>query len=34
MLDLILQDKIKRVIISHKDRLSRVGFDLFKYFIR
>lgn len=31
MLDLILQGKVKRVIISHKDRLSRVGFDLFKY---
>lgn len=31
MLDLILQGKVKRVIISHKDRLSRVSFDLFKY---
>ena len=31
MLDLILQGKVKRVVISHKDRLSRVGFDLFKY---
>lgn len=31
MLDLILQGKVKRVIITHKDRLSRVGFDLFKH---
>lgn len=31
MLDLIIQGKIKRVVITHKDRLSRVGFDLFKH---
>lgn len=31
MLDLTLQDKVKRVIISHKDYLSCVGVDLFKY---
>jgi len=30
MLDEIIQGKIKKVIISYKDRLSRVGFDLFK----
>ena len=31
LLDLILQGKVKQVVITHKDRLSRVGFDLFKY---
>ena len=31
MLDLIIQGKIERVVITHKDRLSRVGFDLFKH---
>lgn len=31
MLPLILDGKVKRVVITHKDRLSRVGFDLFKY---
>lgn len=30
MLDLIIQGKVKRVVVTHKDRLSRVGFDLFK----
>lgn len=29
MLDLILERKVKKVVISYKDRLSRVGFDLF-----
>lgn len=31
LLDLIIQGKVKRVVITHKDRLSRVGFDLFKH---
>ena len=31
MLDLILEGKVERVVITHKDRLSRVGFDLFKF---
>ena len=31
LLDLVLQGKVKQVIITHKDRLSRVGFDLFKH---
>lgn len=31
MLDLIIQGKVERVVITHKDRLSRVGFDLFKH---
>lgn len=31
MLNDILDGKVKRVIISYKDRLSRVGFDLFYY---
>ena len=30
LLDLILDYKVDKVIIAHKDRLSRVGFDLFK----
>lgn len=30
MLDLILAGKVKRVIITHKDRLSRIGFELFE----
>lgn len=31
LLDLVIQGKVKRVVIAHKDRLSRVGFDLFKH---
>ena len=31
MLDDILSKKVKYVIITYKDRLSRVGFDLFKH---
>ena len=31
MLDLIINRQVKTVIISYKDRLSRVGFNLFKY---
>lgn len=31
LLDLVIQYKIDKVIITHKDRLSRVGFDLFKH---
>lgn len=31
MLDLILEHKVERVVIAYKDRLSRVGFELFKY---
>lgn len=31
MLDDILDRKVKKVIITYKDRLSRVGFDLFKH---
>lgn len=31
MLDLIIQGKVKRVVVTHKYRLSRVGFDLFKH---
>lgn len=34
MLDDILTGKVKRVIITYKDRLSRVGFDLFSYLFR
>ena len=31
LLDLVIAGKVDKVIITHKDRLSRVGFDLFKY---
>lgn len=31
MLDLILDGKVERAIITHQDRLSRVGFELFEY---
>lgn len=34
MLDLILAGKVKRVIVAHQDRLSRVGFDLFEYLFK
>ena len=34
MLDDILTGKVKRVIITYKDRLSRAGFDLFSYLFR
>lgn len=30
ILDLILEDKVEKIIITHKDRLSRFGFDLIK----
>lgn len=30
MLNLILNNEVEKVIISYKDRLSRIGFDLFK----
>lgn len=31
MLDEVIEGKVKRVVITYKDRLSRVGFDLFKH---
>lgn len=31
LLDLVIAGKVSTVIITHKDRLSRVGFDLFKH---
>ena len=34
MLDLIIAGKVERVIITHQDRLSRVGFELFEYLFR
>lgn len=34
MLDLVTANKIERVVISYKDRLSRVGFDLFDYLFK
>lgn len=30
LLDIILQHKVDKVVITYKDRLSRVGFELFK----
>lgn len=34
MLDDILTGKVERVVITYKDRLSRVGFELFKYLFK
>ena len=34
MLDDILQKRVKKVIITYKDRLSRVGFELFSYLFK
>lgn len=31
LLDEVIEGKVEKVIISYKDRLSRVGFDLFKH---
>lgn len=31
LLDLVINNQVERVVITHKDRLSRVGFDLFKH---
>jgi predicted site-specific integrase-resolvase len=31
LLELILEGKVTKVIITHKDRLSRIGFDLFQF---
>lgn len=34
MLDDIIANKVERVVITYKDRLSRVGFDLFYYLFK
>ncbi len=34
MLDDILNKKVKKIIITYKDRLSRVGFELFHYLFK
>lgn len=34
MLDDVIEGKVERVVISYKDRLSRVGFDLFYYLFK
>ncbi|EGD53147.1 resolvase domain-containing protein [Thermoanaerobacter ethanolicus JW 200] len=34
MLDDVLTGKVERVVIAYKDRLSRVGFELFKHLFR
>ena len=31
LLPLVLDGEVKQIVITHKDRLARVGFDLFKY---
>ncbi len=31
LLGLVIDRKVSKVIITYKDKLSRVGFDLFKY---
>lgn len=32
MLDKIVNNQVEKVIVTYKDRLARVGFELFKYF--
>lgn len=34
MLDEVLTHRVERIVITYKDRLSRVGFELFKYLFR
>lgn len=34
MLDLVIAGKVKRVVITHRDRLSRVGYELFEYLFK
>lgn len=34
MLDDIINNKVERVVITHKDRLSRAGFDLFSHLFK
>jgi len=34
LLDEIIENKVERVVITYKDRLSRVGFDLFYHLFR
>ena len=34
MLDEIMDNKVEKVVITYKDRLSRVGFELFSYLFR
>ena len=34
MLDDIIAGKVKKVVITYKDRLSRVGFELFSYLFK
>lgn len=34
LLDLIIQNKVEKVVITYKDRLSRVAFDLFKFLFK
>ncbi len=34
MLDEIMNSKVEKVVITYKDRLSRVGFELFSYLFR
>ena len=30
MIDLIIENKVRRIVITYKDRLSRIGFEFFK----
>ena len=34
MLDEIINNRIEKVVISYKDRLSRIGFELFYYLFK
>ena len=30
-MDLVMQKRVARLVVAHRDRLSRVGFDIFAY---
>lgn len=34
LLDLVMENKVERIVITYKDRLSRVGFDLFSHLFK
>jgi len=34
ILDLAIEGKVKELVVVHKDRLTRFGYDLIEYFIK
>lgn len=34
LLDLVIENKVERIVITYKDRLSRVGFELFSHLFK